>query len=95
MAGTDHLSRAMSRLCRVAPSINKYHIEDVHRIDGAVAILGELDRAGKPHTDTPTMHAPTLKDTLNQWDIVRTSDRAVQTFYRAGPVDIPTQIVFS
>ncbi|MGP4854900.1 dihydroxy-acid dehydratase domain-containing protein, partial [Klebsiella pneumoniae] len=70
-------------------------IEDVHRAGGIMAILGELDRAGKLHTDAPTVHAPTLKDALDQWDIVRTSDEAVQTFYRAGPAGIPTQVAFS
>ena len=36
-----------------------------------MAILGELDRAGKLHTDVPTVYAKTLKDALDQWDIAR------------------------
>ena len=60
-----------------------------------MAILGELDRAGKLHTDVPTVHAPSLKDALDQWDIVRTQDDAVRTFYQAGPAGIPTQVAFS
>ena len=95
MADIDRLSRVVPQLCKVAPNTNKYHIEDVHRAGGIMAILGELDRAGKLHTDAPTVHAPTLKDALDQWDIVRTSDEAVQTFYRAGPAGIPTQVAFS
>ena len=43
----------------------------------------------------PTVHAPTLKDALDQWDIVRTDDPAVRTFYQAGPAGIPTQVAFS
>ncbi|MFL6638889.1 MAG: dihydroxy-acid dehydratase [Paraburkholderia graminis] len=82
-------------LCKVAPNTNKYHIEDVHRAGGIMAILGELDRAGKLHTDVPTVHAPTLKDALDQWDIVRTDDEAVRTFYMAGPAGVPTQVAFS
>ncbi|MEN9717437.1 MAG: hypothetical protein RIQ99_315, partial [Pseudomonadota bacterium] len=38
----------------------------------------ELDRAGLLHTDLPTVHAPTLGDALNSWDIKRTNDPAVQ-----------------
>ena len=95
MADIDRLSRVVPQLCKVAPNTNKYHIEDVHRAGGIMAILGELDRAGKLHTDAPTVHAPTMKDALDQWDIVRTSDEAVQTFYRAGPAGIPTQVAFS
>ena len=95
MADIDRLSRVVPQLCKVAPNTNKYHIEDVHRAGGIMAILGELDRAGKLHTDVPTVHAPTLKDALDQWDIVRTQDDAVRTFYMAGPAGIPTQVAFS
>ena len=60
-----------------------------------MAILGELDRAGKLHTDVPTVHAPTLKDALAQWDITLTRDDDVKRFYKAGPAGIPTQVAFS
>ncbi|MBB3194173.1 dihydroxy-acid dehydratase [Roseateles terrae] len=95
MADIDRLSRIVPQLCKVAPNTNKYHIEDVHRAGGIMAILGELDRAGKLHTDVPTVHAPSLKHALDAWDIVRTEDEAVRTFYRAGPAGIPTQVAFS
>ena len=95
MADIDRLSRTVPQLCKVAPNTNKYHIEDVHRAGGIMAILGELDRAGKLHTDVPTVHAKTMKDALEQWDITRTQDEAVKTFYMAGPAGIPTQVAFS
>ena len=95
MTDIDRLSRVVPQLCKVAPNTNKYHIEDVHRAGGIMAILGELDRAGKLHTDVPTVHAPTMKDALAQWDIVRTNDPDVKRFYMAGPAGIPTQVAFS
>ncbi|HEX7688321.1 MAG TPA: dihydroxy-acid dehydratase [Burkholderiaceae bacterium] len=95
MGDIDRLSRTVPQLCKVAPNTNKYHIEDVHRAGGIMAILGELDRAGKLHTGVPTVHAPTMKDALDAWDVVRTQDEAVRTFYRAGPAGIPTQVAFS
>ncbi len=95
MADIDRLSRTVPQLCKVAPNTDKYHIEDVHRAGGIMAILGELERAGKLHTDVPTVHAPTLGDALAQWDIIRTQDEAVHLFYRAGPGGIPTQVAFS
>lgn len=95
MADIDHMSRQIPQLCKVAPNTDRYHIEDVHRAGGIMAILGELDRAGKLHTDVPTVHSPTLKDALDQWDIMRNPSEAVQTFYRAGPAGIPTQQPFS
>ncbi len=95
MADIDRLSRVVPQLCKVAPNTDKYHIEDVHRAGGIMAILGELDRAGKLHIDTPTVHAKTMKDALDQWDIARNPSSEVKTFYMAGPAGIPTQVAFS
>jgi dihydroxy-acid dehydratase len=95
MKDIDRLSRVVPQLCKVAPNTQKYHIEDVHRAGGIMAILGELDRAGKLHTDVPTVHSKTMKDALDQWDIARKPSVDVQTFYKAGPAGIPTQVAFS
>ncbi|WP_068873328.1 dihydroxy-acid dehydratase [Xanthomonas translucens] len=91
----DRLSRHVPQLCKVAPNIQKYHIEDVHRAGGILAILGELARGGLLHTDQPTVHSRTLADAIAQWDITQTDAEAVHTFYKAGPAGIPTQIAFS
>ncbi len=95
MKDIDRLSRSVPQLCKVAPNTQQYHIEDVHRAGGIMGILGELDRAGKLHTDVPTVHAPTMADALNEWDIARNPSEAVQHFYKAGPAGIPTQVAFS
>ncbi|MEJ7137368.1 dihydroxy-acid dehydratase [Amphibiibacter pelophylacis] len=95
LADIDRLSKVVPQLCKVAPNTSKYHIEDVHRAGGIMAILGELDRAGRLHTDVPTIHAPTMKDALDEWDIARNPSEAVRTFYSAGPAGIPTQQAFS
>ncbi|MDZ7813780.1 MAG: dihydroxy-acid dehydratase [Ideonella sp.] len=95
MADIDRLSRVVPQLCKVAPNTNKYHIEDVHRAGGIMAILGELDRAGKLHTDVPTVHSRTMKESLDQWDIARAPSDTVKNFYMAGPGGIPTQVAFS
>jgi dihydroxy-acid dehydratase len=82
-------------LSKVAPAKSDVHMEDVHRAGGIMAILGELDRAGLLHTELPTVHSPTLADALNQWDIKRTNDPAVQQFFLAAPGGVPTQTAFS
>src|SRR5690554_5245272 len=87
----DRMSRKVPQLCKVAPNTPKYHIEDVHRAGGIMGILGELDRAGKLHTDVPTVHPATMKDALDQWDIMRNPTPDVIEFYKAGPAGIPTQ----
>ena len=91
----DRLSRRIPQLCKVAPNSPDYHVEDVHRAGGVIAILGELARGGLLHTQVPTVHAKTLGDAIAQWDITQTQDAAVHTFFKAGPAGIPTQQAFS
>ena len=95
MADIDRLSRKVPNICKVAPSTNKYHMEDVHRAGGVMGLLGELDRGDLLHTDIPTVHSKTMGDALDKWDIMRTKDEAVLEFFRAGPAGIPTQTAFS
>ena len=95
MKEIDRLSRKVPQLCKVAPSAQKYHMEDVHRAGGVIGILAELDRAGLLHSELPTVHSPTLKDAFSRWDIMTTRDDAVKTFYKAGPAGIPTTEAFS
>ncbi|WP_416668604.1 dihydroxy-acid dehydratase [Egbenema bharatensis] len=94
MADIDRLSRQIPQLCKVAPNTQKYHIEDVHRAGGIPGILGELDRAGLLHTDVPTVHSKTMQEALDRWDVMRTDDEAVHTFFKAA-AGIPTQQAFS
>ncbi len=96
MEDIDRLSKVVPQLCKVAPNTPEYHVEDVHRAGGIMAILGELDRAGNLHTDVPTVHAPTMKDALDKWDIMRSpTSPEVMEFFKAGPAGIPTQVAFS
>lgn len=95
MKDIDALSHKVPQLCKVAPNTQKYHIEDVHRAGGIMAILGELDRAGLLDTSVPTVHSATMKDALDQWDIMRNPTEEVMHFYKAGPAGIPTQTAFS
>jgi len=91
----DRLSRKVPQLCKVAPSTNLYHMEDVHRAGGIMAILGSLERAGLLNSDIPTVHSPSIKAALETWDISNNPAEDVQEFYRAGPAGIPTQTAFS
>ncbi|NVK02411.1 MAG: dihydroxy-acid dehydratase [Oceanospirillaceae bacterium] len=95
LADIDRLSREVPQLCKVAPNTPKYHIEDVHRAGGIMAILGELDRAGKLHTDVPSVAGTSMKEVLDEWDIMRNPSPEVVEFYKAGPAGIPTQVAFS
>ncbi|NFV79968.1 dihydroxy-acid dehydratase [Magnetospirillum aberrantis] len=95
MADIDRLSRRVPCLCKVAPNIADVHIEDVHRAGGIMGILGELERGGLVHADCATVHAPSLGDALNKWDVCRTNDPAVHTFFKAAPGGVRTTEAFS
>jgi dihydroxyacid dehydratase/phosphogluconate dehydratase len=74
MSDIDKLSRKVPQLCKVAPSTQKYHMEDVHRAGGVLGILGELDRAGLLNRDVKNVLGLTLPQTLEQYDITVTQD---------------------
>ncbi len=95
MDDIDRLSRITPAICKVAPATPEYHVEDVHRAGGIMAILGELDRGGLLDTSLPTIHSETLADALAQWDIMGDPAADVIEFFRAGPAGISTQTAFS
>ncbi|MCQ4145778.1 dihydroxy-acid dehydratase [Vogesella sp. AC12] len=96
MADIDRISRSVPCLSKVAPATQKYHMEDVHRAGGVVAILSELDRAGLIQREVPTIHSATMGAGLEAWDIRRHgADSEVHRFYRAAPGGVPTTIAFS
>jgi len=95
MKDIDALSRRVPNLCKVAPSTQKYHMEDVHRAGGVFAILGELDRAGLINREVGTVHARTLAEAIALWDVRLTTDPKRLDFYRAAPGGVPTQVAFS
>ncbi|WP_137156134.1 dihydroxy-acid dehydratase [Rhizobium sp. FKL33] len=95
MDDIDRLSRKVPCLSKVAPAKNDVHMEDVHRAGGIMSILGELDKGGLINRDCPTVHAATIGDALDRWDITRTNSESVREFFRAAPGGVPTQTAFS
>jgi dihydroxy-acid dehydratase len=95
MSDIDRISRKVPCVCKVAPATAKFHMEDVHRAGGVMGILGELNRAGLIHNQSPTVHSPTMQAALDKWDVATTSDEEVKKFYRAAPGGISTTIAFS
>jgi dihydroxy-acid dehydratase len=95
MADIDRISRKVPCLCKVAPMMDKFHIEDVHRAGGIIAILGELARAGLLDTSLPTVHSKTMGEAIENYDIRRSDDPAVHKLFRAAPGGVPSQVAFS
>ena len=85
MQDIDALSRKVPNLCKVAPS-SPYHVEDVNRAGGILAILGELDRAGLVDTSVSRADGLTLALALEQFDVMGDSvSDAAADLYASGP----------
>ncbi|MGF1693646.1 dihydroxy-acid dehydratase [Photobacterium kagoshimensis] len=95
MNDIDRMSRRVPHLCKVAPSTQQYHMEDVHRAGGVYGILGELDRAGLFHNDCYNVLGQTFAQTLPLYDIAVTDSAEIKDFFRAGPAGIRTTKAFS
>ncbi|GAA3048777.1 dihydroxy-acid dehydratase [Pseudonocardia yunnanensis] len=91
----DALSRRVPCLAKVSPN-SSYHMEDVHRAGGIPAILGELWRAGLLNEDVHTVHSPSLRQWLSEWDVraEAPSEKAVE-LYHAAPGGVRTTEAFS
>lgn len=95
MADIDQLSRRVPCLSKVAPASQKYHMEDVHRAGGVMALLAELNRAGLLKTDLPTVHSETLQHAIDTWDIMNPDNITARELYIAAPGGVRTTQAFS
>ena len=68
MQDIDRLSRRVPVLCKVAPN-GHYHVQDVNRAGGIMAILGILARAGLVDTLVNRADGETLGDVLARYDV--------------------------
>lgn len=84
MADIDALSRKVPCICKVSPN-SQYHIEDVHRAGGIMAILAELHRGGLIDPNVPRVDSPSLGQILERYDLTRNPDTPIVEFYRAAP----------
>ncbi len=85
MKDIDALSRKIPNICKVAPS-SHYHVQDVNRAGGIMAIMGELDRSNLLDTSVGRVDYPMLKGALNDWDITGGKAKpAAFEIYRSAP----------
>ena len=86
MADIDALSRKVPCICKVAPNTAKYHIQDVGRAGGVVAIMAELAAAGLVDTSLRRVDGMTLAEEIDRWCILspNCTEEARKTF-RVAP----------
>ena len=69
MEDIDMLSRKTPCLCKVAPNTQKYHVQDVNRAGGIVAIMAELAKGGLVDTSVKRVDGMTLAEEIDQYCI--------------------------
>ena len=85
MQDIDALSRKVPCICKVSPS-SHYHIQDVNRAGGIMAILGELEKGGLLNTSVSRVTEETLEGAINNWDIQRPSaNDEARKLYSSAP----------
>ena len=99
LAEIDAISRRVPCLAKVAPNSaggKTYYMEDVHRAGGIPALLGELRRGGLLDDTVHTVHAATLGEWLDEWDIRGGSASEVsQDLWHAAPGGRRSSTAFS
>lgn len=85
MRDIDRLSRNIPVLCKVAPN-HHYHIQDVNRAGGIMAILGQLADAGLIDTSVKRVGYRDLAACLNKYYIKsKNFSEKAQKFYLSAP----------
>lgn len=91
----DLLSKSVPHLCKVAPSTQRYYIEDFHRAGGVMGILGELYRSDLFNKDTYSVLNKSLVEILLSYDVTLCNDVKIKKMYAAAPAGIRTMQPFS
>lgn len=88
MDDMDNLSRVTPCLCKVAPNSQKYHIQDVNRAGGILAILAELSKGGVLDKSVLRVDGLTLGEAIDKYDITSPNvfDRAID-IYKSAPAN--------
>jgi dihydroxy-acid dehydratase len=95
MQDIDDISREIPTLCKVAPS-SSYHVEDVHRAGGIMAIMEELSyKEGVLNLDCMTVSGMTLGEQIRAYSIRTDPNPVAEGFFKAAPGGVRTKQAFS
>lgn len=95
MEDIDRLSKQVPNICKLAPASPDFHMEDVHRAGGVIALLGELEKGGFIHRDCSTVQGRSIGEVIDYFDVNRSPADDVVEFYKAAPGGVRTTEAFS
>lgn len=88
MNDIDSLSRKTPCLCKVAPNTDKYHIQDVNRAGGIMAIMNELAKGNLIETSVKRVDGLSLKEAIEKYDITKSApDKDTEILYKSAPAN--------
>ena len=87
MDDIDALSRRVPCICKVAPTTQKFHIEDVNRAGGILGIMGELAKGNLLHTGLKRVDGLTLAEAIAKYDITQDESGKLKVESCANPTE--------
>ncbi|MFN8492272.1 MAG: dihydroxy-acid dehydratase [Caldilineaceae bacterium] len=94
MQDIDAISRETPTICKVAPS-SHYHVEDVHRAGGIMAIMEMLGEKNLIDPTCSTVSGATLGAQIQAYSVRTDPNPAAEAFFKAAPGGVRTKDAFS
>ncbi len=96
MDDIDSLSRRVPCICKVAPTTQKFHIEDVNRAGGILGIMGELAKGNLLNTTLKRVDGLTLSEAIRKYSIESAEVEAeALRIYTSAPARIFSNVMGS
>ncbi|MCB9151213.1 MAG: dihydroxy-acid dehydratase [Caldilineaceae bacterium] len=94
MQDIDDISRYVPTLCKVAPS-SHFHVEDVHRAGGIMAIMEMLAERDVLNLESQTISGATMGEQIQAYSIRTDPNPEAEEFFKAAPGGVRTTQAFS
>jgi dihydroxy-acid dehydratase len=93
MQDIDEISRHVPTLCKVAPS-SHFHVEDVHRAGGIMAIMEMLTVKNLIDLSCHTVSGAKMGEQIQAYSIRTDPNPVVESFFKAAPGGVRTKEAF-
>ncbi len=80
----DDISKKIPTICKVSPS-SSYHVEDVHRAGGVMAVMEQLLNKGLISKTAKTVTGFTIEQQIEDCSIIGESNPGAEQLYFSGP----------
>ena len=85
MDDIDALSRRVPCICKVAPSTNRYHVQDVGRAGGILGVMGELEKGHLVDGSALRVNGTTLSEDIARYSIISGQGDEPHSIYHCAP----------